>query len=163
VDAEDLNLQIATATLALTGTLVDNVIERIDSDQWLKRPAPTATHVLWIVGHLATTRDLLVKVLGGEMEPLDPLFAGGCPLPAEDAFPPPATVAARWRETRARVDQVVRTVSPSDLDRPSPEGIPTLNGRVSGVLAAFVFHEVYHVGQLGYLMRWLGHPPLLGR
>jgi uncharacterized damage-inducible protein DinB len=163
VEAEDLNLQIAIATLALTGTLVDNVIERIQSDQWFKRPAPTSTHVLWIVGHLATTRALLAKVLGGGVEQMDPLFAGGCPLPAEDAFPPPATVAARWREARARVDQVVLTVSPSDLDRPSPQGIPTLNGRVSGLLAAFVFHEAYHIGQLGYLMRWLGHPPLLGR
>jgi DinB superfamily len=163
VEAEDFNLQTATATLALTGSLVDYVIERIQSDQWLNRPAPTSTHVLWIVGHLATTRDLLVQVLGGGMESLDPLFAGGRPLPPDDALPSPATVAARWRETRARADQVVRTLSRHDLDRPSPEGVPTLNGRISGVLAAWVFHEAYHVGQLGYLMRWLEYPPLLGR
>jgi hypothetical protein len=162
VEAEDLNLRIATATLALTGTLVDNVIGRMHSNQWLKRPAPTSTHGLWIIGHLGTTRDLLVQALGGGFEPIDPLFAGGCPLPPEDAFPSPATVAARWRETSARVDQVVRTLSRNDLDRPSPEGFPTLNGRMSGAVAASVFHEAYHVGQLGYLIRWLGHPPLLG-
>jgi uncharacterized damage-inducible protein DinB len=62
-----------------------------------------------------------------------------------------------------RVDQTLRSTRARDLERPSPEGVPTLNGRRSGVLAAAVFHEAYHVGQLGYLMRWLGHGPLLGR
>lgn len=61
------------------------------------------------------------------------------------------------------VDQTLKAVSLSDLQRPSPEGVPRSNGRISGALAASVFHEAYHVGQLGYLMRWLGHPPLLGR
>jgi hypothetical protein len=162
VAAEDLN-QITTATLALTGTLVDHVIERMHPDHWLERPAPSSTHVLWIVGHLATTRDLLVQVLGARSERLDPLFAGGCPLPADHAFPPPAAVVARWREMGARVDHAVRTLSCHDLDRPSPEGFPTLDGRLSGAVAAAVFHEAYHIGQLGYLMRWLAYPPLLGR
>ncbi len=31
-----------------------------------------------------------------------------------------------------------------------------------GTLFLFSFHEAYHVGQLGYLRRWLGHSPLLG-
>lgn len=37
-----------------------------------------------------------------------------------------------WRDMVIRLDQALQTASPGDLDRPSPEGMPTLNGRISG-------------------------------
>jgi hypothetical protein len=167
VQAQDQGFQTAVATLALTGRLVDHAIDRIPSNEWLGRPAPKSNHVLWIVGHLATTRGLLVCTLEREREipddPLYPLFAGGTPLREDEAYPSASVVADAWREMATRVDHTLRNTTCRDLDRPSPEGVPTLNGLVSGVLAASVFHEAYHVGQLGYLMRWLGHGALLGR
>jgi hypothetical protein len=164
IQAQELDYQSAIDTLALTGKLVDHVIEQIPPSQWLQRPAPHLTHVLWIVGHLATTRGLLVRILGGGLETKpNPLFVGGSPLQGDEAYPSSSTVADIWREMGVRVDQMLKTLSVGDLEQPSPEGVPTFNGRTSGALAASVFHEAYHVGQLGYLMRWLGHPPLLGR
>lgn len=161
---QELEFQPAIDTLSLTGKLVDHVIGQVEPYQWLQRPAPHSTHVLWIVGHLAATRGLLVRMLGGDLDmKLNPLFGGGSPLQGDDAFPPSSAVVDLWREVCVRVDHAVKTVSLGDLQRPSPEGVPAFNGRISGALAASVFHEAYHVGQLGYLMRWLGHPPLLGR
>jgi hypothetical protein len=164
MQTQELDYQSAIDTLALTGKLVDRVIEQIPPSQWLQRPAPHSTHVLWIVGHVATTRGLLVRLLGSGLETKpNPLFAGGSPLQANGVYPSSSAVADLWREMGDRFDETLKTVSLGDLQRPSPEGVPTFNGRVSGVLAASVFHEAYHVGQLGYLMRWLGHSPLLGR
>ncbi len=159
-----MELQSAVATLALTGKLIDRVIEETPPHEWLHRPTPHSTHVLWIVGHLATTREVLAKTLTSASEvKLDPLFAGGSPLRDDGAYPSSSEVAARWRETRVQVDRALDAVSLDDLRRPSPEGVPTFDGRIGGAVAAWVFHEAYHVGQLGYLVRWLGHPPLLGR
>lgn len=164
MQVQELELQGAIGTLALTGKLIDHIIEQTPPEEWLRRPATHSTHVLWIVGHLAVTRELLVRTLmsapGVEAEPM---FAGGRPLQDDGAYPPPSAVADIWRDVGVHVDQALKTVSLADLERPSPEGVPSFNGRISGALAASVFHEAYHVGQLGYLMRWLGHPPLLGR
>jgi DinB family protein len=163
VKTDEVDFQAAIATLNLTGALVDRAIEQIQLTEWLKRPALRSTHRLWIVGHLAVTRGILAHILGGKSDTPDPLFAGGTPLLHDVAYPPPEAVTAKWRESRAYLDQILRSVAVIDLSQPSPEGVPTFNGRVNGALAASVFHEAYHVGQLGYLMRWLGHPPLLGR
>src|SRR5262249_43979944 len=40
-------LETTTATLALTGQLVGDAIERISTDEWLERPGPRSNHVLW--------------------------------------------------------------------------------------------------------------------
>jgi hypothetical protein len=159
-----MELQSAVATLALTGKLVDRVIEQTPPQEWLHRPTPHSTHVLWIVGHLATTREVLVQTLtSASGMRIDPLFAGGSPLHDDGSYPSASEVAGIWREAGVHIDRVLEAVSVDDLQRPSPEGVPTFNGRIGGALAASVFHEAYHVGQLGYLMRCLGHPPLLGR
>jgi hypothetical protein len=165
MQSQDMEWQAATGTFALTGKLVDDAIGGIPTTQWLERPAPESNHVLWIIGHLAATRSLVLHALGDRRDPmkLDPLFAGGIPLQEDAAYPPPAVVIDAWREMSIRVDRVLQAASPAELQRPSPEGVPTFNGLVSGALAACVFHESYHVGQLGYLTRWLGHGPLLGR
>jgi hypothetical protein len=147
---QDVELQSAIGTLALTGKPVDDITERTPPREWMQRPAPQSTHILWIVGHLATTRELLVQTLtGAPAVNLNPLFAGGSPLHDDEAYPAAPAVAAIWREAGVRVDQTLKAVSLRDLQRPSPEGVPTFNGRISGALAASVFHEAYHVGQLG--------------
>ena len=159
-----MELQSAVATLALTGKLVDRVIEQTPPQEWLHRPTPHSTHVLWIVGHLANTREVLVQTLtSASGMTIDPLFAGGSPLHDDGSYPSVSEVAGIWHEAGVHVDRALEAVSLDDLRRPSPEGVPTFNGRIGGALAASVFHEAYHVGQLGYLMRCLGHPPLLGR
>ena len=162
---QETHFQNAVGTLALTGKLVDDAIARIPTTQWLDRPAPHSNHVLWIIGHLAATRGLLVHTLRERREAttLDPLFAGGAPLQEDTAYPSPSVVINAWHEMATLLAEVLKTTAPGDLERPSPEGVPTFNGFVSGALSASVFHESYHVGQLGYLTRWLGHPPLLGR
>ena len=157
-------LETAVGSLALSGRPVDDVIARIPASDWVKRPAPHLNHVLWILGHLTVTRGFLVRTFGSRdgVVALDPLFNGGTPVREGDVYPSPSIVISAWRDMAVRLDRAVKTVVPGDLQRPSPEGAPTFNGRVGGALAASVFHEAYHVGQLGYLTRWLGYRPLLG-
>jgi len=99
-----MELQAAVGTFALTGKRVDDAIGRIPTAQWLERPAPKSNHVLWIIGHLATRRSLVLRALGERREPtkLDPLFAGGIPLQEDAAYPSPAVVIAAWREMAIR-------------------------------------------------------------
>jgi hypothetical protein len=138
---------------------------RIPFSEWLERPSQRSNHVLWIIGHLARTWGLIVQQLKGgeEILPLDSLFADGQPLREDSAYPTPERIAEAWREIVARVEQAIALTPPDILVRAALPGLPAFGPTVSGALAASTFHESYHVGQLGYLMKWLGHPGLLGR
>ncbi len=161
----ELERQISASTFELTGKLVNDAIGRVPSHHWLMRPGPESTHVLWIIGHLATTRRRLVGLFGGTTAypELNPLFKGGLPLHEDSAYPSSGTVAAMWRDVATPFAETLAAILSHRLDEPSPDGMASLNGKISGGLAATVFHESYHVGELGYLTKWLGHGPLLGR
>ena len=105
----------------------------------------------------------MLQALGedGVKPRFDSLFAGGTPLPDDTSFPAPDEVADAWREMALRLETSLRTVSPATLTRPIPAGARSFDGTIGGMLAGAAFHEAYHVGQLGYLTRWLGHPSLL--
>ena len=45
---------------------------------------------------------------------------------------------------------------------PDPHGIPSPDGKVSGVVAFLAHHETYHVGQTAYLRCYLGHEGVAG-
>jgi DinB superfamily len=151
------------SSIGLAGTLVGEAIRIIPPHQWLERPARSSNHVLWLVGHLATTRALVVQALSeGSVKPeLDPLFAGGIPLQEDSRYPAPADVADVWSRMAVRLDGAMKGASSATLSRPVPRGGRSFDGTIGGMLAAAAFHEAYHVGQLGYLTRWLGHPSLL--
>ena len=155
--------QNVVSSLGLAGQLVDQAIRTIPSRQWLERPARSSNHVLWLIGHVAATRALMLQALGedGVKPRFDSLFAGGTPLPEDTSFPAPDEVADAWREMALRLETSLRTVPPATLTRPIPAGAKSFDGTIGGMLAGGAFHEAYHVGQLGYLTRWLGHPSLL--
>ena len=46
--------------------------------------------------------------------------------------------------------------------RGTPKGPPTFNGKLSGTVAFYAFHDAYHVGQIGYLRKWLGYGKTIG-
>jgi uncharacterized damage-inducible protein DinB len=150
------------SSLGLSATLVDQAIRTIPSRQWLERPARSSNHALWLIGHLAATRRRVMRALDqqGAAQP-DPLFSGGAPLPDDARFPLPAEVAEAWRQVAEQLSTVVQQIPPSTLTHPIPPGARSFDGTIGGMLAGAAFHEAYHVGQLGYLTRWLGHPSLL--
>ena len=158
-------LNSVAGTFALTGKVVNEAIERIPFARWYERPADHSNHVLWVVGHLTRTRGLITQQLRGQAGrlPLDPFFAGGQPLLPDIEYPDPEQVVAAWRSTLSETQAALNAAADADLERPSLTNFPTLDGRVGGALAAGIFHESYHVGQLGYLTKWLGYPRLLNR
>ena len=48
------------------------------------------------------------------------------------------------------------------LAKAAPTGPPSFDGKVSGTVAFFAFHDAYHTGQVSYLRKWLGHGQTVG-
>jgi hypothetical protein len=48
------------------------------------------------------------------------------------------------------------------LTKNAPKGPPSFDGKISGTVAFYAFHDTYHVGQVSYLRKWLGYGQTVG-
>jgi uncharacterized damage-inducible protein DinB len=69
---------------------------------------------------------------------------------------------AAWNESSARLNAAMESVSEEALAAPATSGPPSADGKVSGIVNFFAYHETYHIGQASYLRGWLGHPGVMG-
>ena len=143
--------------------LVVRALRDVDADALLRRPAERSNPLIWIGGHLAHTRNLMLGLLGdpAELPWSGELFRTGSRPEDATRYPGGAEVLEVWREVAIRLDRRLGELTDAELDAPAPARVPSTDGTLSGCIAYFAFHEAYHAGQLGYLRRWLGMSALL--
>jgi uncharacterized damage-inducible protein DinB len=90
------------------------------------------------------------------------LFPRGAQLKEASAYPAWPELVAAWKELTPIVHNALNEVPNEILDKPAPEGPPSTDGKISGVLSFFANHEAYHTGQIGFLTKWLGHARPVG-
>lgn len=160
-----ISSQIAAAanSFKANDNLFKKAIEGITAEEWLRRPNDKSNHMLWIFGHVIWARAVTLKFLGAEFsKPWFPLFARGAKLDESAAYPTPEEARAAWEEVSAELASAMEAVSDDVLSKPGPQGIPSPDGKVSGVVAFLAHHETYHLGQVAYLHSWLGHAGITG-
>jgi hypothetical protein len=157
--------QIASAafTFGQNTGLFKRSFEGLTAEEWLRRPNESSNHLLWIVGHVVWARSVTLGFLGSAWTtPWLPLFARGAKLVDSAEYPTPEEATLAWREVSARLTTAMEEASEDALSKPSPERIPSADGKVSGLVGFLAYHETYHVGQAAYLRRWLGHDGVAG-
>ena len=65
-----------------------------------------------------------------------------------------------WAEVSAQLPAILANAPPELLAAPHDK--PTFDGNTAGFVAFLAYHEAYHVGQVAYLRKWLGHGQLVG-
>lgn len=157
--------QIANAanSFQMNAGLFKKSTEGLTPEEWLRRPNDKSNHMLWIFGHVIWARSVTLKFLGSEYsQPWFPLFARGAKLDESAQYPTPDEARAAWEEVSAQLASAMENVSEDVLAKPGPAGIPSPDGKVSGVVAFLAHHETYHVGQTAYLRCYLGHEGVAG-
>ena len=91
-----------------------------------------------------------------------PLFARGSKVVDPIEYPPADEIVLAWKDVKASLCTAMEDVSEGALSAPGPEKVPSFDGKLSGLVSFFAFHETYHVGQACYLRRWLGHGQVIG-
>jgi uncharacterized damage-inducible protein DinB len=135
----------------------------IPEEQWLTRPGDGSNHLLWIAGHMVVCRALVPKMLGTEWSsPWEELFARGAKLVAPEKYPSPAEIREAWTAVSEKLSSALSNAPQEALAEPTAEGRPSLDGTVAGTVGFLCLHETYHVGQVGFLHKALGHGPSLG-
>ena len=114
----------------------------------------------WVLGHVVSSRNGVLKVLGRDPiwddERAAPYVRGTEPITAVNALPL-EEILADYRSSQQTILHALGELTDRDLEARSP--IAYFKGdqeTVGSVLAGFVFHEAYHVGQTGTLRHLAG-------
>lgn len=153
----------AAASFRQTAELLEKSIDGLTPEEWTHRPNETSNAMIWVAGHVVWSRSRALAFLGTEWSrPWLPLFARGSKLVEPSEYPSPEEIQLAWQEVKASLSKAMEDVSEEALSAPGPEKVPSFDGKLSGLVSFFAFHETYHVGQACYLRRWLGHGQVIG-
>ncbi len=160
----DARLISVAGQFSVGTNLVPRALHDVSNEQLRQSPTATVAPMLWIAGHLILFRMRTLNLLGGSHDPdgLTARFDTGSHFDASAEYPDREALIERWGALTLELTDRLDAVPPDALTRPPHFRAPSTDGTLAGALFLFSFHEAYHVGQLGYLRRWLGLPGLLG-
>jgi len=135
----------------------------LSPEEWLRRPDEKLNHIAWIVGHMALGRSRVLHFMGAEWpQPALEIFGRGKKLLQDSAYPSSESLLNSWSEAGHAMASAFENVSEDLLAQPAPEGPPSADGKISGIVNFMAIHETYHLGQASYLRGWMGHKGLMG-
>jgi DinB superfamily len=141
--------------------IVDNLYAKalhgLDPAELTRAPAENANPMIWMAGHLAQSRVRLGRLLGVEAEvPWPSLFQRESSPPAADQYPALSDIRRVWDQAASALRTRLRGMKDADLYGELEVKIPSTDGTLRGAIVFALFHEGYHVGQMGYVRRTLG-------
>jgi len=143
--------------------IVTKAIVEVSAEDWFRVPGDDSNHLMWVAGHLTWSRGNLLRVLDSEWEaPWLSVFARGEKLTTPEQYPPVDEIRSAWNEVSRKLSASLGEVPARVLAKPAPEGPPSFDGKIGGVVAFLAFHETYHVGQISFLKKWLGYGQSVG-
>lgn len=133
--------------------------------EWGFQPQPGLAHATWIVGHLASSQNVLLfrRCLG--RSEMDDGFAAhfpiGGPVPSvgEHAYPSISEIRKQFDRMQELTLSAVAGLSDGKLAEAAfgAEGKPHPHyGTVAGAISHMARHEAFHAGQLAMIRRLLG-------
>ena len=136
-------------------------LDGVSREALLTRPGPRSNPLIWVAGHLVQQRTRLLGALGPARQiPWDDLFGTGSMIGDLQHYPGIGELDAVWRSATEELLRRLETIDASSLAAPSPGWLRTQDGTLLGALAFAAMHEAYHVGQMGFLRKWLGLDPI---
>lgn len=135
-------------------------LEGITHEKSVVQPPSGANCINWVAGHILFFRNDLHALLGAEPawdgERMKRYDRGSPPITDPAAALPYDELRAGLEKSLATMNAAVDAMDPARLAEPAARG--TVGDRISFLL----FHETYHIGQLGVLRRLVGLPGALG-
>ncbi len=137
-------------------------VDDLTQEDSLVQPQPAGNCLNWVVGHLLSTWNATLGVLGQEPVLPDRLqrYQRGSETLRDPAEALPLNhLLAAWDDACARADAGLAAFPAERLDEPapfSPRKDP--NETMRSLLTLLIFHQAYHTGQASLLRRIAGKP-----
>jgi uncharacterized damage-inducible protein DinB/uncharacterized protein YndB with AHSA1/START domain len=149
--------------LATNDSLAERSFMGVKPEEFWTRPTPQSNSMLWILGHIVHVRGALVKMLGDEVDTgLGDLFTRGAQVQDASTYPTREKILDASREVNARLYARLGALTSDQLAKPATRQFTHAVQTLRDQIAFLVMHDTYHVGQLGYARKALGHPGVVG-
>jgi hypothetical protein len=146
----------------ITTNLYIKAMSGVDKDVAMRRPGPVSNPLLWMAGHVTHFRSRLLTLLGVPREyPWGSVFDTGAKVGPADMYPSPEELVALWEEQSELLMDRLAALTEADLLTPPMARVPSTDATLRGAIGYFSLHEAYHVGQMGYVRKWLGLTPII--
>jgi hypothetical protein len=142
------------------------LLAEIPDERMAEQPVAGVNHPAWVLGHLAISADLAIRLLGGErLTPKEwvTLFGpGSAPTTTRGDYPAKAELVRLFEQTFATARELAKTADPEKLAGPNPNArlrvhLPTAAGAVALLLTG---HLGLHLGQISTWRRLIGLPAM---
>jgi uncharacterized damage-inducible protein DinB len=141
--------------------ILGNVLD-IDHEESLKQPQAEGNCLNWIAGHILASRASILEVLGEKPflseEEEKPYRRGTAPLKPGDNCAEFDKLRAGLMQSGGIIVSKLKSLDDDFIDAeidPKEVPIPTEEPTRDGLLTFLLYHEAYHVGQLGLGRRLL--------
>ena len=143
--------------------LFGGALEGIPTDDLHKRPHDNSNPLIWIAGHAMTSRASLARLVGVRLEnPWANIFARGATVDENVSYPDISEITALWKNVTDQLLPRLEELTDEELEAESRFPLPTSDKTKRGAIFFLNLHETYHIGQMAYLRKWLGHSQLIG-
>jgi uncharacterized damage-inducible protein DinB len=159
----NMDFSIIKGMFKTNADIFEKVTQAIPQEQWLTQPSNDSNHLTWVAGHVVVHRAIVAEMLGAQWSaPWRKLFIRGAKRVSADQYPDAEEIRRAWNDVSEKLGTCLSNVTEQDLAKPAPPGVPTMDGNVDGFVAFLCLHETFHVGQLSYLKKYLGHGQTVG-
>jgi len=155
-------LLLISRQFAVSGSRVEKALEGLSDEDFYRAPK-TANHMLWLLGHAANTRFGLIVLMGGaDQRPWNELFSRGSQPGDEATLPSISEVRDSWNTAVTALNAHFESLSDEDLGKTCVRDFPIDDKSILGAAMFLAGHEMYHLGQMAVLKKWLGQGQLVG-
>ncbi len=138
-------------------------MKAIPEHKILVRPAPTANHALWILGHIAWSDANFLTILKADAPKVEPslkqMFGTGSTLSDTiTEYPPFSEIKKELSRYRKEILNWIDQSDEKALDVAIPDKWREFAGaeNIAGALTFCAWHENYHCGQLSVVRALIG-------
>jgi uncharacterized damage-inducible protein DinB len=145
----------------LNTRILPALVEEFSEEQF-RQERDGARCALWLAGHLAATRRSVLEMLSVKRpaRPWDEHFTRHSDPTPRDDWPAPGEVLDDFREGGSLISQRLKLITASQFAAEHTSPITGETATLAHQVQFFLFHESYHVGQVGYVRAQLGYPYL---
>jgi uncharacterized damage-inducible protein DinB len=145
----------------LNTDLLLNCLDGLSDAEAQRRLAAGGNSVTFLAGHLIDSRHFLVSRLGRPLpNPVAHYLADVRSIEEIRESPSLDEIRLAWTAVSAHLQEVLGELGAAELEQPNVHRFPLDDSSRLGLIAYLVQHDSYHLGQVAFLRRQLGKPPM---
>ena len=157
----DPQLAPLAALYNLNTDLLLNCLDGLSEAEAQRRLEAGGNSVTFLAAHLTDTRHFLVTRLGHPLpNPLARYLADVRSIDEIQELPSLEEIRTAWQAVSAHLQSVLADLSPTELAEGNVHRFPLEDSSRLGMIAFLAQHDSYHLGQVAFIRRQLGKPPM---